>query len=55
MNIIEHPELQDGSAKPWPAEVVATQVREFVQKNSVNSVSAIFYVFRADEVLLKGI
>ncbi|CAN0239261.1 unnamed protein product, partial [Ascophyllum nodosum] len=38
VNIIEHPELQDGSAKPWPAEVVATQVREFVQKNSVNSI-----------------
>lgn len=36
--IIEHPDLQDGSTEPWPEEVVAEHVREFVRKNGVNTV-----------------
>ena len=36
--VIEHPDLQDGSTKPWPPEVVSSHVRDFVKKTGVKTV-----------------
>lgn len=35
--IIEHPDLKDGSTKPWPPEVVSSHVRDFVKKSGVKT------------------
>lgn len=37
--IVEHPELQDGSPQPWPMQVVASHVRDFVNKHGVKTVN----------------
>lgn len=36
--VVEHEDLQDGSEEPWPTEVVAQHVREFVEKSGVKTV-----------------
>lgn len=38
VSIVEHRQLQDGSREPWPAGVVASYVRDFVEKRGVNTV-----------------
>lgn len=36
--IVEHPDMQDGSTKPWPPEVISSHVRDFVKKSGIKTV-----------------
>lgn len=36
--VVEHPSLQDGSTEAWPADTVASHVRDFVQKFGIKTV-----------------
>lgn len=38
--VVEHPSLQDGSTEAWPADTVASHVRDFVQKFGIKTVRA---------------
>lgn len=41
--IVEHPLLQDGSTEAWPADTVASHVRDFVQNFGIKTVRAVFF------------
>lgn len=50
--VIEHPSLQDGSTETWPADTVASHVRDFVQKFGIKTVRAVVFFVPAALPLL---